>query len=343
MVEKTEEYTLPAQTSLAEPSQGGALPVDSPEIKPAAAASPAAKSKGEKWYDWIVYSGINYWFNLGISLIIADAATHGKGKKALGKAATFFGGKNDKGQHNAQVALEQLALNSGGWLLLVPMKLMEDRKRSLVHWLNDKFGVSQTAPDGHALTADEIYIEQEQPKQGWLRVVGRRVLASGSTMVAGVVLDSGFPKTLDHPVTVDGKVKTQIGGKERFTDFIVAQSNRALNSGYIPGGRSLAQKEWVQRYLGLAALDVINTKITAVVMKVTNGAKKIKMPKEIDPGDLALPVMAGIGVPPPAEDPATAASSIAASIGRKTIEPKSHLTHAQRLAAEPSQSLQQNL
>lgn len=281
MTDLNKENTLP-QDPTAQPTGQPALSAEKTQemqsvndIAPTSPEPAQPITRGEKWYDWIVYSGINYWLNLGISLIIADAVTHGRGKQSLEKTAKFIG-KNDKHTHNAKVGLEQLALNSGGWLLLVPMKLMEDRKRPLVHWLNKKLGVEQKGADGHELSPDEIHIEKKQPRQSWARVVGRRILASAATIIPGIVLDNSFRGTRKEPIMVDGKTIDTIGGKERFTNFIVNKSNQALNSGFIPGGRELAKKEWAQRYLSLAALDVINTKITATVMHLTNGARKVE-------------------------------------------------------------------
>lgn len=243
-----------------------------------ATEEPARKaSEGEKWFDWTIYKGLNYWVNLGSSLIIADYFINLGGKGQLAAAAKLMSGGSQGGLRYATVGLEQLALNSGGWLLCVPIKIAEDNKRPIVHWLNDKLGVDQRAPDGHKMTADEIFIEKEQPKQSWLKMFCRRAVASGSTIVFGMGLDKAY--ATDKPMMINGELKSQVGGKDRLTQNFVDASNWALRK--LPGGEALAAQNWMKRYLSLAALDIINTKITSSVMYMTNGAKKAQAPHEI--------------------------------------------------------------
>ena len=133
-------------------------------------------SAGEKWFNRIVYSGLNYWVNLGISIVLADFFRNQKaGQRILRKISdgvgtavskTGMAGK-EKSSEFLYPFLKTLTLLIGGSLVLFPMKPLEDNKRKTVHWLNKKLGVDQTAPDGHELTPDEIYIEKEQPRQTW--------------------------------------------------------------------------------------------------------------------------------------------------------------------------------
>lgn len=248
-------------------------------------------SKGEKLFTWGVYSGVNYWVNLLSSIAIADYFCNLGGKKVIEKGANgiakmMAGG--DKLRHakvfsQSQTALRTLTLLSGGWLLIIPMKLMEDNKRPIVHWLNEKLGVNQTAPDGHKLTPDEIYIEQEQPKQSWLNVLMRRTLATATVIGTGQLLNEvgrnrakteAFKKS--HP---DSKEDPH-GGKSRVENWVVDTVNTGLNK-IGAAGLTKDKKGFFQRYLALAALDTVFTKITAVIMHVTNGAKKAQMPGEV--------------------------------------------------------------
>lgn len=273
---------------------------------------PLAKvSKGEKVYNWAVYSGLNYWANLGISIILADVLTHGKGRKMLdrgignlavgvqkaSKAFTKDGIAIEKAYKQSRVGLETLSLMTGGWALLIPMKLLEDNKRPMVHWLNDKLGIDQHAPDGHMMNSDEIYIEKEQPKQSWWNVIKRRLYATAAVVGSGMALDHlAADKTVPrdkeyllHPDKPDGiKIveEAHLGGKERTTDLIVGGVNKGLKA---IGAGSLVKdkKHWSQRYLDLAALDTVFTKMVAVIMHVTNGAGRGQAPKEI--GDDAAP------------------------------------------------------
>lgn len=254
------------------------------------------KSKGEKIFNWTVYSGLNYWVNLISSIFIADYLTRSntRGNKYLQRAITNTTNglvaahattSIKKAYHHSKVAWEVISLTSGGWLLLVPLKMMEDRKRTIVHWINDKLGVDQTAPDGHKLTPDEIYIEHEQPKQSWFNVVKRRLYSCFAVVAFGASLEhfaADKSKQIKHEYHVGNEKwieKHHLGGKERTTKLIVKGVNKGLK--YIPGGDVIIASPRAQRWIELLALDTILTKISAVVMHMTNGAKKFDMPHEI--------------------------------------------------------------
>jgi hypothetical protein len=256
-------------------------------------------SKGEKVFDWSVYKGLNYWVNLISSLAIADYFLNpeSSGRKSLNSAiekssiaiAKMSGTPIKKSYSIVKVVFETMSLTSGGWILLAPMKHLEDNKRDIVHSLNNKLGVDQTAPDGHKLTPDEIHIEKEQPKQSWGNVIMRRIYASVAIAFAG----SGLEKFLrdkntnlpNKEVTIGGEKiifdSQTMGGKQRAEEFIVKNVNKGLK--YVPViGEKMISNPRSQRWIALAALDVFFTKITEMVMFATNGAKKAKMPHEID-------------------------------------------------------------
>lgn len=251
----------------------------------------STQSKGEKLFTWGVYSGLNYWFNLASSIVMADYFCNKGGQKYIEKGANGIANmfaKNNPTRHakvfgHSKTALRTLTLLSGGWALVVPIKLLEDNKRSVVHWLNEKMGVDQTAPDGHKMTPDEIYIEQEQPKQSWLNVILRRTLATAAVMGTGHALNE---LARDRKATEAFKLSNPEskddphGGKSRVEKWVVDTVNKGLDG---VGATSLTKNKTgiFQRYLSLAALDTIFTKITAVIMYATNGSKKAHMPKEI--------------------------------------------------------------
>lgn len=247
-------------------------------------------SKGEKIYNWTVYSGLNYWTNLGISLVIADYFTNLGGRKWLDRTIeTTAKGLEKSGMfnpkqahHHSKVALETLVLTSGGWILLAPLKVMEDHKRDIVHWTNDKLGVDQRAPDGHKETPDEIYIEKEQPHQSWVNVLKRRLIASVAVIGAGHIINAvgrNRDKTNEYKAAHPDAEDDPHGGKKNLEEFIVKTVNKGLT--HVPGGQKVIDSPVAQRYIGFAALDTIFTKITAMTMYLTNGAKKAKMPNEI--------------------------------------------------------------
>ena len=302
MTDKEEKTETPAPVQEAPAGKDAAAGSDVAQAPAVSTAAPPPAqptshvkqkaSKGEKVFNATVYSALNYWVNLGLSLVVADHFVNKGGKIWLTKGAEKIGkmvardpAALEATTRTAERTLETLSLLSGGWALLWPMKKLEDNKRPIVHWLNDKLGVDQTAPDGHKETADEIFIEKEQPKQSWIKIIFRRLLATGAVLGTGQALNVAMR---DHAKTAEweksasyDKTRDPFGGKAVTERFIIDNVNKGLKSGYVPNGEKIAENDTFKRYLGLAALDSIFTKITAVVMQVTNGAKKGRMPKEI--------------------------------------------------------------
>ena len=113
----------------------------------------------------------------------------------------------------------------------------------------------------------------------------------------------------------------------------------------MPNGEKIAENDTFKRYLGLAALDTVFTKITAVVMQVTNGAKKGRMPKEIgdeqDPPVIFEGVDEIITAPPapvttlhPADAVSAAVAAAAACAPPKPEKPKFIREHIEKVPSE---------
>jgi len=257
-------------------------------------------SKGEKVFDWSVYQGINYWVCLIISVAMADKfLTKGTAwnkwmESAIEKTtlAVHKSGVDLKTAHSkSRSSMKFLSLLSGGYALLIPLKILEDNKRKVVHWLNDKLGVDQTAPDGHKLTPDEIHIENEQPKQSWWNVIGRRLLGTASVVGSGLALNHLYRdkntivpdeiiKIGEHTIVHEGKF---LGGDERMTEKIAGFLNKALKHLPFGYGEKVTKIGGTpNRWINLLALDTFFTVITASVMYFTRGAKHAKMPHELD-------------------------------------------------------------
>lgn len=255
-------------------------------------------SKGEKIFNWVTYKGLNYWTNLVSSIAISDYFQNGKGRQRLDRWINRVAKGIDAAEiahastvyKQSKVAVETATILSGGWLLLIPLKLMEDNKRPIVHWLNKCFGVEQKAADGHALTAQEIYIESEQPKQSWGRVLARRIFASGVVIAAGSTLDHlGADKGKMQDISYRFKGETHhekipYGGKERVSDFVVSKVNKGINT--LTGGMARMGSNphsRPQRWMKFAVLDTVFTAVTASIMYMTNGARKKELPGEVTP------------------------------------------------------------
>lgn len=306
MAEKSEEIKNTPSVQAPAVAAGGTA---SPENAPAATPKPERMipvsqcvtftteemSKGEKAYNWLVYKGMNYWLNLGMSMVITDFFTHGKGKPLFDKGVrastkALMGTKvfNEKwADWLSRMALGTFSLNSGGNILVVPLKFLEDHKRKAVHWLNKNlYKDPQLGPDGREETPEQIHIVEEQPPQSWGNVIWRRLQGWAATTAVGMSLDATFKKKLDEPYFNEkGHEVTYSYGQDRLAGGIVdAMKN-------LPFGEQLLQYPWVKRYAFYASLDSIYTYITSSIMENTKGTKHIKTPKEIDdtrdpPGEL---------------------------------------------------------
>lgn len=297
MADKEEENKMipePAVKSTQQAAQTAASEQPEPEM-----------SRGEKWYNRLVYQGLNYWVNLGLSLYITDLFVHGGGKldpsrlwqkdggwfkakykngvRGIMNAFTGLLGGGENGRARAkrfgEIAIGTFTLNSGGNILLIPTKFLEDYKRPIVHWLNKYvFGEKQLAADGHEKTPDEIYIKEEQPKQSWLRMITRRALGFAVTTSTGLLIDWGLKQKLDKPYRdEDGVLVKYKVGQDVFTEAAVGGVNYTLTAA---GGSEI--KGTPKRYLAYASLDWIYTVMTSWILHRTNGAHKKHMPKEID-------------------------------------------------------------
>lgn len=228
----------------------------------APAKKPAVKpSKAEAMYDWMIYDGLINWTNLGVSLYVADSLMHGWAKPVLEKSinstskllASTSLVSEKAAFKTVKPAMRTLSLTVGGWMLLAPMKWLEDNKRENVHWMQENFYGGAKDEHGNPITPEQMCLASEPPKQSWWNVIKRRLLVTGLVTPAAGVL-------LDHTI-----------GEHNVTSFVVDHTNKALKSGFVPYGQQIAQREAFQRYLSLAALDTFYCYITKQGMYYTNG------------------------------------------------------------------------
>lgn len=155
------------------------------------AVTPAKRSYGEKVFDWIVYGGIGFALNATISTIVAHRAAYYP-ESWLHKTSQKFTGFLHK---NVFVPMENKGLvknadwhahfwndvsflSSGGWLLLAPMKWMEDAKSSIVRSLDKYFGTTPETSEQQAAYDKHL---DNQPQQSYFSLVTGRL--GGITMV----------------------------------------------------------------------------------------------------------------------------------------------------------------
>src|SRR5689334_2170656 len=136
MIDKKEEIQSPTADSLPAATPSAQAEKAAPAKPPL--GRPDKPTKGEKWFDWITYWGINYFGNLAISVALADFfLSHRKGKVV----SEFFGRQFNKvfNPHYAEQATKTLLLPLGGHITMIPVKLLEDRKKRWTYWLNKTF------------------------------------------------------------------------------------------------------------------------------------------------------------------------------------------------------------
>lgn len=228
------------------------------------------RSLGERMFDYITYGGIGFGLNLGLSVLITDYFTHGNGEKLLQQLTKKSTGAIHGVSGIAPKKLENTVysfwktnlLMSGGHVVMIPIKLMEDSKRHMVHRLNLMLGVDQPIlKNGEivpvsSLSEDELpHLSEDQPKQSWLRTAYRRVLGISATMALGTMMG----KQRMHDV------------EDVLTDKLILPSMRATP---IKSVQNIAENERFQRYAKLVSLDQFFTVITSGIAYITNGAKK---------------------------------------------------------------------
>jgi hypothetical protein len=240
---------------------------------------PQKESVGEHAFNWFTYTGVGFLLNLGLSVAITDYFTHGKGKEALrwlskqtahgiGSAATVAPTKLENATYGFW---KTNALMSGGHIVMAPIKLLEDNKSRVVHWINQKLGVDKPIlKDGvevplSSLSDEELPpLYQDQPKQSWWNVIKRRAMGLALTSATGTMMG----EKLQHKV------------EDTLTDKLFLP---ALQKSPSPALQNLASNDTFARYARLVSLDQFFTAITSAVTYLTNGSKKHEEPAQAAP------------------------------------------------------------
>ncbi len=231
---------------------------------------PPCESKGERVFNYATYTGIGFLLNLGLSVAITDYFTHGKGStllRALSKHSANLlhdvsGASAAKLENTTYGFLKTNALQSGGHVVMVPIKLLEDSKRHIVHRINRFLGVDQPIlKDGKEVPMAQLKEEElpelfeDQPKQSWWNVILRRATGLVFTTAIGTGLGEERLQKVEHTLT----------------DKMFLPALRKLPS---PAVQNLANNDTFARYARLVSLDQFFTLITSTVTYITNGAKK---------------------------------------------------------------------
>lgn len=240
------------------------------ESSESAAVKKRKRTTGERWFDYLTYGVVGFGVNLGLSVIITDYFTHGKGKEILQylskkSAASLHqlsGCDATKIENNTYGFLKTNLLMSGGHIVMIPIKLMEDSKRHIVHRINRLLDIDKpiikngVATSISSLSEDELPpLCEEQPKQSWAWTAMRRLIGISATMTVGTLM---------------GKERLQ-KVEEVVTDNIMLPAIRNVPVSSI---QHLAENDRFQRYARLVSLDQFFTVVTSVLAYLTNGAKK---------------------------------------------------------------------
>lgn len=124
-------------------------------------------TRGEKLFNLLDYYGIGFGVNTAISMYLSDKFKHAEWRPLYNKMVDKMG-KN---------TTEFFTLGTGGFILLIPIKLMEDHKEWWARKLDGIFGDKH--PSQQAAQAIEARYEEirQEPKQTYLSEFVSRILA----------------------------------------------------------------------------------------------------------------------------------------------------------------------
>ena len=177
------------------------------------------RTEGEKRFDGLVYNGIGYILNAAISVVAMMFVK----KSNAGKA---FIDSTAKTLNVDRKAVEQTSLLTGGWAVLIPMKLLEDKKVEMVEkWDREIYGdkvdtdeqikllIARGAVIGAALDAWMLY-------PGWIR---------GKTQPSVVGLEA-VADHMDHVCQLAGNARHCAIGSDLDGGFGIEQTPNDLDT-----------------------------------------------------------------------------------------------------------------
>lgn len=245
-------------------------------------ADPQKKTKGEKLFDGFLYGGIGYFANFVFSVLAGHAFLKGKWQKGFEVSEQTFNKGFQKvfpEEWAKKISMESariLCLGAGGHLVMIPIKMLEDRKKRVVYWLNSKFfpneyGGQVALKPASQMRDDELPEVVEQPsKMSWGKTAIRRL---------AIYLGIGFGLAPLNKVNhwAESKVKTGIYKGVDAAQHITRSESLA----------TLRNNKHFKDYVEVGAADLYISAIAAMLVKLTNGAhglfgkKKEKIKNEL--------------------------------------------------------------
>ncbi len=252
------------------------------------------QSSGEVAFDRIVYTGIGFGVNEVSSMIIADELQYGIGKKhynALSEKLSVLY-KADKIDYKGRIIskakqagnmLEIGALLIGGTLLVLPMKMMTDRKAEISetfnHWI-DKFKGREL--DGEALKARDQEVADAiacEPKQSWKSLlIGRAAAVINNMFIMSNTLFTAPTadriKDWSETHVVDGTVKL---------DKLLGDKPNSPIKKMMGDLSAKFEDNRFRRYARIFSIETIYTAISSLVLEVVSKFTAGKKPEVQNP------------------------------------------------------------
>lgn len=217
---------------------------------------------GEIAFNRIVYTGIGFGVNEVSSLWITDQFVHGKPKAWLGgeafsksgfdKASQFIAKKFNMPKVKASNALLMATLLSGGTLLVLPMRYLEEHKiyftQKANHVLDWMQGSKKSAEEVQARDTEVAQAIACSPQQTWTSLlVGRAAAMATSWGVGSFAVGPERNKKV-----MDWSEKTLVG---------------AANT---VGLKGVAKKDTFKRYARLTGVETYSCALASVVLEVAS-------------------------------------------------------------------------
>lgn len=245
-----------------QPHAAPSTPADSPE------GNKHFVTEGERLFDKRTYNDIGYKVNVASSIAMVYGAERTNwGRELLTRCAEGIARSFKFNPKTVHYFLTKTMFLSGGFLVMLPMKWMEDKKLEWVHKKN--LEIYGPAADDPQIIQSEKEIA-DAPKQGWASLISARALAlTGFYTLMGVFWDNksrisrwtnsafkGLNKTaLDAKEAVNLSEFANEASKGMYIDRAVVAASRWLGKGWskITGNTQAVAKteEMASKYPGM--------------------------------------------------------------------------------------------
>lgn len=176
------------------------------------------KSAGDILFDVGVYGGLGYVANAAISLAVERYAVHLPqttlhkiGQASEKTFAHLLRGvtKPESLDYWAKKSNQILFLGSGGWLLLIPMKWLEDHKSQIIRSIDDRLHTGPQTPEG---ITQQLTALAEAPQQSYGSLVVGRIVSYASTIAFALPFVTKWTRTSDRlALFLEKQIGSQLG------------------------------------------------------------------------------------------------------------------------------------